>query len=82
MKKSRIAAVALASFLFAASCIGSNKAFNSVHTWNENATESKWGREAVHVVFWVTLVYPLCLAGDIVLFNSFEFWGGENPISD
>jgi hypothetical protein len=25
-------------------------------------------------------VYGLCTLGDALIFNSIEFWGGENPI--
>ena len=82
MKKSRIAALAVAASLFAGSCIGSNAAFNSIHDWNEGVTESKWGQEAVHLAFWILPVYSICLLGDIVIFNSIEFWGGDNPVKD
>jgi hypothetical protein len=26
-------------------------------------------------------VYGIAYLGDIIIFNSIEFWGGENPIS-
>lgn len=40
------------------------------------------GQRADHAAFWILPVYPLCLAGDIVIFNSIEFWGGNNPINE
>jgi len=82
MKKPRIAALALLAALSATSCIGPNEAFNSLHSWNEEITEDKWARAGIHVAFWVVPAYPLCLLGDILVFNSIEFWGGQNPIKD
>jgi hypothetical protein len=26
-------------------------------------------------------VYGICILGDALIFNSIQFWGGENPIS-
>jgi hypothetical protein len=63
-------------------CLGPNNAFNSVNSWNSRATDSKWWNELIAVGFWIIPVYPLCLTGDVLIFNSIEFWGGENIISD
>ena len=82
MKKTRIAALALFASLTAASCIGTNEAFNSLHAWNEEITENKWGQAGIHLGFWLIPAYPLCLLGDILVFNSIEFWGGQNPIKE
>ncbi len=80
--KTRIAALALAASLFATSCIGTNEAFNSLHDWNETVTDNKWAQGGIHLGFWVIPAYPLCLLGDILVFNSIEFWGGDNPIKE
>jgi len=64
------------------SCIGTNSAFNGIRDWNGEVAESKWGQEAVHLVCWIVPVYGLALLGDVVIFNSIEFWGGENPVGD
>jgi hypothetical protein len=82
MKKQLLHCALLATALLATSCIGSNRAFRGVHSWNTRATDSKWGNEAIHVAFWILPVYPLALLGDIVIFNSIEFWGGNNPINE
>jgi hypothetical protein len=80
MKKIPLLA-ALATALLG-SCIGPNRAFRSLNSWNTRATDSKWWNEAIHVALWVVPVYELALAGDIVIFNSVEFWGGNNPIKE
>jgi len=80
MKKSLMAA-ALGLGLFGASCLGPNNAFNGITHWNQNVTESKWGNEAIFIGLHIIPVIPLAYVGDILIFNSIEFWGGENPIS-
>jgi len=62
------------------SCVGPYNAFNGVSSWNSRATESKWLNELIHIGLWIIPVYPLAVVGDYLIFNSIEFWGGENPI--
>jgi len=53
-----------------------------VASWNSELSDSKWINEVVFLgLNWVP-VYPLCLMGDYVIFNSVEFWTGDNPISE
>lgn len=80
MKKTFLAA-ALATTMLAASCLGPNNAFNNLHHWNKNATDNKWANEGIFLVLTIIPVYGLFYLGDIVIFNSIEFWGGKNPIS-
>ena len=80
MKKTFLATV-LGLSLFGSSCLGPNNAFNSILHWNKNVTESKWGNEAIFIGLTIIPVIPLCYWGDILIFNSIEFWGGENPIA-
>ena len=80
MKKLLLASVLALGLL--TSCIGPNNAFNGLSSWNGRATESKWWNELIWVALWVVPVYPLAMAGDVVIFNSIEFWGGENPFSE
>src|SRR5262245_14857117 len=72
----------LATLLLGTSCIGPNNAFRGVNAWNTRATDSKWWNEVIHVGMWVIPVYEVVLAGDLVIFNSIEFWGGNNPINE
>ena len=75
------AALALGTCFFATSCIGPNNAFNSVATWNSKLADSKFVNELVFLGLNIVPVYPLCLFGDYLVFNSVEFWTGNNWIS-
>lgn len=77
MKKTLVAGL-LGLSLFASSCIGPNNAFEATSEWNRNMHESKWVRELVFIP--MMFVHGLALWGDYLIFNSIEFWGGENPI--
>lgn len=78
MKKTFLAA-ALALTL-ATSCLGPNNAFNGLNNWNHKVTDNKWANEGIFLVLNIIPVYGLFYLGDIVIFNSIEFWGGKNPI--
>jgi Domain of unknown function (DUF3332) len=79
MKKTFLAA-ALALTMLSTSCLGPNNAFNGLHEWNKKVTDNKWGNEGIFLVLTILPVYGLFYFGDIVIFNSIEFWGGKNPI--
>jgi len=79
MKKSLLAA-ALALTMLGTSCLGPNNAFNNLNRWNQKVTDSKWANEGIFLVLNIIPVYGLWYYGDILIFNSIEFWGGENPI--
>ncbi len=79
MKKSFIAA-SLALGLFGASCLGPNKTFNGVHDWNMKVSENRWVNEAVFLGMNIIPVYGFCLFADYIVFNSIEWWTGENPV--
>lgn len=77
MKKSLLAA-ALALTVFGSSCLGPNNAFDQYNHWNKTVTDDKWLNELIFIpgMFVAGLFYT----GDIIIFNSIEFWGGDNPI--
>ena len=79
MKKFFLAS-ACALSLLATSCLGPNNAFNNLNHWNQHVTENKWGNEGIFLVLNIIPVYGLFYYGDILIFNSIEFWGGKNPI--
>ena len=79
MKKSFLAA-ALALTMLGTSCLGPNNAFNGLNSWNHRVTDSKWANEGIFLVLNIIPVYGLFYLGDIIIFNSIEFWGGDNPI--
>jgi len=79
MKKSRILAPIVLLGVFATSCIGPMNAFNGVLNWNSQVSESKWLNELVFLPVYA-IALPIAGLGDVLIFNSFEFWGGKNPI--
>jgi len=79
MKKSLLAA-SLALTMLGTSCLGPNNAFNNLNRWNQKVTDSKWANEGIFLVLNIIPVYGLWYYGDILIFNSIEFWGGDNPI--
>ena len=78
-KNTCLLAGALVFATLASSCFGPFNATRRIHTWNREI-ENRWAGEAVFVVFRVAYVYTLAFVGDVLLFNSIEFWGGDNPI--
>ncbi len=79
--KKVVIATTLAASILCSSCIGSFSAFNSLRDWNEDITANKFGNELIFIALWVIPVYQLASLGDLLIFNSIEFWGGDNPIA-
>jgi hypothetical protein len=62
-------------------CMGHNALVGKVMKWNLETADSRWGREGIFVGLWITLVYPICSILDLFIFNSIEFWSGENNLN-
>ena len=75
-----VLAAVLATGLFGSSCLGPNKAFNQLNDWNAKVTTNKWGNEAIFIGLNIIPVYGFAYLGDILIFNSMEFWGAKNPM--
>ena len=75
-----LCALAILASLSASSCVGPNNAYNGIAAWNSRVTDSKWGNELIYIGLWVIPVYEVTFALDQLLFNSLEFWGGDNMI--
>lgn len=67
--------------LFAGGCYGPFNLTRSLHQWNDSAFANDWAEEGAFLVMAYFPVYALCLLGDGLIFNSIQFWGGENPIA-
>ena len=80
-KMMRTIAVILALMMLSG-CMGHGALTSKVVRWNLETVDSRWGREGVFLGLWITLVYPVCFILDLLIFNSIEFWSGENPITD
>ena len=62
-------------------CIGTNAVTAAVRKGNLSVVKNRWGREGVFLglnIFWV---YRVCAAADLLIFNSIEFWSGENVVN-
>lgn len=62
------------------SCLGPDNLYNSVKNWNANLSEKDWVNEVVFLAFVIIPVYPIALFGDVVIFNTVEYWSGDNLV--
>lgn len=67
--------------LAATGCIGSFELTSGVHDWNMQVGDSRWVREGLFLLLVIVPVYELCLLGDALLFNTIEFWSGDNLLA-
>jgi hypothetical protein len=81
MKRKILVTALLGVMIFMAGCIGPMNATSRVKTWNREI-ENRWGGELVYVLFSIPYggVYGVLFLSDVILWNSIDFWGGENPI--
>lgn len=61
-------------------CYGPFRLTKKLHSWNGTVGE-KWVNELVFLGLNVLPVYPFAALGDAIIFNSIEFWGGNNPVA-
>lgn len=81
MKKTLLAG-ALALSLMSQSCLGPNNAYNSIRNWNTTVTDQDWINEILFLGMVIIPVYGIALLGDYVIFNTIDYWSGDNPIGD
>lgn len=81
MKKSLLAA-ALTIGLGSSSCLGPDNLYHSVKNWNAEVSEQDWLNEVVYLGFMIIPVYPICLMGDVLVFNTIDYWTGKDTIAD
>ena len=72
-------ALLLAVAFMASGCYGPFRLTKKLHTWN-GEVGGKWPNEFVFLVLLWVPVYGLSMLGDALIFNSVEFWTGDNPI--
>ncbi len=70
----------LVGLLALSGCYGPFNLTRRLHRWNGQVGE-KWAQEFVFIVMAWAPVYGLAVLGDAVVFNSIEFWTGENPVN-
>lgn len=82
MKHTMIKAVAVLCIAAAtASCYGPFRLTSKLHSWNGQVSQKKFVNELVFLGMCILPAYEICVLGDALIFNSIEFWGGNNPIS-
>src|SRR5688572_16218427 len=74
------AGLLLASTTLASGCYGSFNLTQRLWNWNGTVTGNKWANEGIFLVCAILPVYSICMLGDAIIFNSFEFWGAKNPV--
>ena len=72
-------AVALA--LVTSGCYGPFYLTRKVHQWNGEISDNKWIVEVAYLVALIVPIYEIAGLADAVIFNSVEFWTGENPMA-
>jgi hypothetical protein len=60
-------------------CYGPFNLTKRVYAWN-GEFEGDWAQEGMFLVLAILPVYGFAMLGDALIFNSIEFWGGDNPI--
>ena len=68
--------------LLTPSCLGPNNAFRSVHNWNAEVSDQDAVNEIIFIAMVIVPVYGVALLGDYLIFNTIEYWSGDNPIND
>ena len=66
-------------------CYGPFNLTRSVYKWNGNVKGSgevseKWMKEIIFLALVILPVYQLSSLADAFIFNSIEFWTGQNPV--
>lgn len=72
--------LALAASMVSTSCIGSFSLTNKLLSWNKTIS-NKFVNELVFFAFWIIPVYEVSSLADVLVFNSIEFWSGNNPVA-
>jgi Domain of unknown function (DUF3332) len=62
-------------------CMGTGGLSGKIKKFNLEATENRWGREGIFFALNVLWIQRICTILDLFIFNSIEFWSGENPLN-
>ena len=72
----------LALTLFVSGCYGPFYLTRKVWKFNGEVSDNKWVVELVYLLCTWLPVYAIAGAADAIIFNSVEFWTGENPLAE
>ena len=76
----RRAVALLCAVALMSGCYGPFNLTRRLHHWN-GQTGGRWTNEFVFLAFAILQVYDIAALGDALIFNSIEFWTGNNPIT-
>lgn len=76
--KKLIPVLVIASILLTG-CTGPFALTKKLHTW-QTGFENKWVDEVAFLGCVILPIYGLATLGDALIFNSVEFWTGDNPM--
>lgn len=62
-------------------CYGSFAAWHNVHKYNGEVSSNKFAQEAVFLILNIIPVYGVAALLDVLIFNTIEFWSGDNPLA-
>lgn len=62
-------------------CYGSFAAWHNIHKYNGEVSNNKFAQEAVFLILNIIPVYGVAALLDVLLFNTIEFWSGDNPLA-
>ncbi|WP_082766724.1 DUF3332 family protein [Ferrimonas marina] len=77
--KFRTAFAVIALPLALSGCVGSNAVTGKLMEANLKAVDNRYARGGLNML--MSPAYAVCIGADYVVFNSVEFWTGENPIN-
>jgi hypothetical protein len=77
----KVAMVAIVASLTSSlsACVGSNAVTDKIVQFNLEVVDNRFARGGVNML--LIPAYALSLIVDVVVFNSLEFWTGENPLN-
>ena len=78
-RSARLIAPLLGLVLFAGGCFGPFNLTRRLYLWNKDIG-TKWETEMVFLLLTILPVYGTCVSADALIFNSMEFWTGDNPV--
>ncbi|MDE5613011.1 MAG: DUF3332 domain-containing protein [Odoribacter sp.] len=82
MKSTLIKSLAVVLVVAAmSSCVGPFRLTSKLNNWNNQVSQKKFVNELVFLAMCILPAYEICVLGDALIFNSIEFWGGNNPIA-
>jgi hypothetical protein len=80
--KKKLHALVLAAGLVCSSCLGPDHLYHSIKNWNAGLSDQDWVNELVFLGLVIIPVYPIALAGDVLICNTVGYWSGDNPVND